>query len=222
MSQYEFESNQDGDWDDNEEVAWNEADWQNFLRKSDKEVARFITVYNKVKNDPDRLDAAATLMGWQRDDWSSVDEIELEEDEIQQARHLELDEVRKIDPYTIHRHPVFISSTALFSYLRASWEHFMWHNRKQPEASLSWSYCASLADAERHCLLAANCLDLGDFLLAVCHLKKAHSALNESMRLNRLFSHQSPKVFQNYLSETDLRMYDLRDIWLRIISDCRR
>ena len=161
-------------------------------------------------------------MGWQRDDWSSVDEIELEEDEIQQARHLELDEVRKIDPYTIHRHPVFISSTALFSYLRASWEHFMRHNRKQPEASLSWSYCASLADAERHCLLAANCLDLGDFLLAVCHLKKAHSALNESMRLNRLFSHQSPKVFQNYLSETDLRMYDLRDIWLRIISDCRR
>ena len=173
MSQYEFESNQDGDWDDNEEVAWNEADWQNFLRKSDKEVARFITVYNKVKNDPDRLDAAATLMGWQRDDWSSVDEIELEEDEIQQARHLELDEVRKIDPYTIHRHPVFISSTALFSYLRASWEHFMRHNRKQPEASLSWSYCASLADAERHCLLAANCLDLGDFLLAVCHLKKS-------------------------------------------------
>ena len=72
----------------------------------------------------------------------------------------------------------------------------MRHNRKQPEASLSWSYCASLADAERHCLLAANCLDLGDFLLAVCHLKKAHSALNESMRLNRLFSHQSPKVFQ--------------------------
>ena len=87
-------------------------------------------------------------MGWQRDDWSSVDEIELEEDEIQQARHLELDEVRKIDPYTIHRHPVFISSTAL-SYLRASWEHFMRHNRKQPETSLSWSYCASLADAER-------------------------------------------------------------------------
>ena len=31
MSQYEFESNQDGDWDDNEEVAWNEADWQNFF-----------------------------------------------------------------------------------------------------------------------------------------------------------------------------------------------
>ena len=54
MSQYEFESNHDGDWDDNEEVAWNEADWQNFLRKSDKEVARFITVYNKVKKNPDR------------------------------------------------------------------------------------------------------------------------------------------------------------------------
>ena len=57
MSQYEFESNHDGDWDDNEEVAWNEADWQDFLRKSDKEVARFITVYNKVKkNNSPHLD----------------------------------------------------------------------------------------------------------------------------------------------------------------------
>ena len=222
MSQYEFESNHDGDWDDNEEVAWNEADWQNFLRKSDKEVARFITVYNKVKENPDRLDAAAALMGWHRDDWSSTDEIDMEEEDLQQIRPLDVDEIRKMDPYTIHRHPVYISSTAFFSYLRASWEHLMRHNRKQPEPCLSWSYCGSLADAERHCLLAANCLDLGDFLLAVCHLKKAHSALNESMRLNRLFSHHSPKIFSKYLHELDLRMYDLREIWIRIIQDCNK
>ena len=97
MSQYEFESNHDGDWDDNEEVAWNEADWQDFLRKSDKEVARFITVYNKVKKNPDRLDAAASLMGWHRDDWSSTDEIDMDVDEIQQLRPLDIDEVKKMD-----------------------------------------------------------------------------------------------------------------------------
>ena len=70
-------------------------------------------------------------------------------------------------------------------------------------------------------MLAANSLDLGDYLLAVCHFKKAHSALNESMRLNRLFTHHSEKLFLKYLRETDIRMHDLREIWLRIIQDCR-
>jgi hypothetical protein len=222
MSQYEFESNHDGDWDDHEDIAWNEADWQKFLRNSDKEVARFIAAYNKVKSDPDRLDATATIMGWHRDDWSSMDEIDMDDEDLQKIRPVDIEEVRKMDPYTIHRHPVYISSTALFSYLRAAWDQLMRNNRKLPEASLSWSYSSSLADAEKHCVLAANCLDLGDFLLAICHLKKAHSALNESMRLNRLFSHHSEKFYTNYIKETDLRMHDLREIFLRIIQDCRR
>ena len=38
MSQYEFDNNQEGDWEENEDIAWNEAEWQNFLRKSEKEV----------------------------------------------------------------------------------------------------------------------------------------------------------------------------------------
>jgi hypothetical protein len=87
---------------------------------------------------------------------------------------------------------------------------------------LSWSYCASLSEGERHSALAANCLDLGDFLLAVCHLKKAHTALNESLRLNRLFTHQSDSVFETYQSESNMRLHDLREIWLRVMHDCRK
>ena len=45
MSQYDFENNQDGEWDDSGEVAWNEADWQKFLRNADKEISKFISAY---------------------------------------------------------------------------------------------------------------------------------------------------------------------------------
>ena len=38
MSQYDFDSNQEGDWEEPESTAWNEADWQVYLRKSDREV----------------------------------------------------------------------------------------------------------------------------------------------------------------------------------------
>jgi hypothetical protein len=220
MSQYEFENNNEGEWEENEDVAWNEADWQKFLRNADKDVSRFISAYNKVFEDPERLDAAAAIMGWHRDDWSSIDE-ELNEEEIKQLRPVEMEELKKMAPYTIHRHPIYLSSIGLYAYLRNSWEHFMRNNRNQPAPHLAWSYSASLADGERHSLLAANCLDLGDYLLAVCHFKKAHSALNESLRLNRLFTHQSEKVLIKYRNESNIRLHDLREIWLRVMHDCR-
>ena len=222
MSQYEFEGSNEGDWDENGDLAWNEADWQLFLRNSDKEVARFMAAYNKVKNQDDRLDAAANLMGWHKDDWSSSDEIEFDENDLPIVRPLDMEEINNMDPYTIHRHPIYITSNALFSYLRASWERLMRNNKEQNESELVWGYSVSLADAEKHCIIAANSLDLGDFLLAVCHFKKAHSALNESMRINRLFKHHLPKEIESYLEETNIRMHDLREIWLRVMSDCRR
>ena len=222
MSQYEFEGSNEGDWDENGDLAWNEADWQLFLRNSDKEVARFMAAYNKVKNQDDRLDAAANLMGWHRDDWSSADEIELDENDLPVIKSVDMEDLGNMDPYTIHRHPIYITSNALFSYLRASWEQFMRGNKASNESDLAWGYSVSLADAEKHCIMAANSLDLGDFLLAVCHFKKAHSALNESMRINRLFKHQNSKITKDYIEETDIRMHDLREIWLRVMSDCRK
>jgi hypothetical protein len=56
----------------------------------------------------------------------------------------------------------------------------------------------------------------------VGHFKKAHAALNESLRLNRLFTHQTEKVFQKYQKESNMRLHDLREIWLRVMHDCRK
>ncbi len=222
MNQYEFEGSNEGDWEEGGDLAWNESDWQVFLKNSDKEVARFIIAYNKVKDQDDRLDAAANLMGWHRDDWSSSDEIELDENDLPLIRPMEIEEVNNMDPYTIHRHPIYITSNALFSYLRASWEQLMRKNKESNSSNLVWGYSVSLADAEKHCIMAANSLDLGDFLLAVCHFKKAHSALNESMRINRLFKHHNSNKIKIYMEETNVRMHDLREIWIRVMNDCRR
>ena len=88
MSQYEFEGSNEGDWDDTGDLAWNESDWQVFLRNSDKEVVRFMTAYNQVKEQDDRLDAAASLMGWHRDDcYSSVLHSHIRLDHSQERIH---------------------------------------------------------------------------------------------------------------------------------------
>ena len=115
-----MKANNEGDWDDSEDLAWNESDWQIFLRNSDKEIARFLAAYNKVKDQDDRLDAAASLMGWHRDDWSSTDEIELEDNDFPIIKSLDIDDLNNIDPYTIHgfnlhfiKRTFFISSCIL-------------------------------------------------------------------------------------------------------------
>ena len=72
-----------------------------------------------------------------------------------------LDELHTIGPYTLHKHPSTYHPVVFLLPLRSSWEHMMMHNRSQPAPNLSWSFCASLADAERHSLLATTCLDLG-------------------------------------------------------------
>ena len=77
MSQYDFDSNQEGDWEDPENIAWNEADWQSYVRKSDGEISRFITAYNKSRHEQDRLAATAKVMGWHIEDWSCIDEFEI-------------------------------------------------------------------------------------------------------------------------------------------------
>lgn len=222
MSQYDYDGNQEGEWEEPESTVWNESDWQSYVRKSDSEISRFITAYNKSRHLPNRLEETSKIMGWAIEDWTCLDDLELDEDQFKEIRPVPMEDFQKLEPYTVHKHPVYVSATALFSFLRSSWEHMMMHNRVQPPAHLSWSYCASLADSEKHCILAATCLDLGDCLLALCHFKRAHTALNESMRLNRLFTHHSKKILQDYLEETFVRLHDLREIWLRVMNDCRR
>ena len=105
MSQYDFDSNQEGDWEEPENTAWNEADWQSYIRKSDREVSSFITAYNRCRNEPDRLEATSKIMGWAKEDWTCLEDIELDEEQLKEIRPVPLDELHKIEPYTVHKHP---------------------------------------------------------------------------------------------------------------------
>ena len=222
MSQYDFDNfHFDGEWDDAGEIAWGEAEWQKYLRDSDTEVTRFITIYNSVIERPDRLDEAAHLMGWDREDWAIVEE-ENEDGEEEQVSSEEPFDANA--PYTIHRHPVYIATTALYLHTRRNWEHFLSMAGSKTDSQFVWQYASSLRDGEMHASLGVQCLDLGDNQLAVCHFKQAHSALNETLRMNSLLSDLHPRLpsLSKYQEDVMKRLLDLREIWLRVIQECRR
>ena len=66
MSNFEFESYSEGEWDEQSELSWNEFDWQRFLMRHEEEVSRFNSFYNSSKGEPGRIDKVAHFYGMGR------------------------------------------------------------------------------------------------------------------------------------------------------------
>ena len=216
MSNPNFDHSE-GDWEEfSSEPSWGESQWRNYLQGSDKETERFLSAYNSVKNKPNHLDEVATLMGWDVEDISLTDEFTfIEEDEERLPSEI------SSAPYTLHKHPVFVFTRALYRYLHQSWEHYMLHSERSLTPKISWDYSNSLHQGEMNVLLSIQALDLGDYGLSICHLKNSLSALNQTLSLLDQLDHPSSKFLNGFRKEAQIRIYDLRELWIRVMGDCR-
>ena len=234
MANYESENFFDGDWDDKGDIAWNEFDWARYLQRCDAETAKFREVYRHLIDRPDRLDEAARKMGWDRDDWSASMEEEI--DETPNAEGFSIPDFSEFsndlrpenasseegDPYSAQRHPVYVVTRALALDI----EMFYMRLISQPElrisAALAWDSATSLRDVEMHVGMAVNSLDLGDFALAICYFKRCFTNLNKLLAdISRLSEFLPPRLSEPFTEKVSTRLFDLREIWLRVISECR-
>lgn len=221
MSDPNFDNPEGDDWEEfsSNEINWSETQWRNYLNGSDRDTARFLSIYDRVKDKPGHLDEVATLMGWDAEDISMTDEfsyMELEDD-----LPADQEEARESAPYTLHRHPVFVVTRALYRYLHQSWEHFMARSPQSIPPKLCWDYANSLHQAEMNVLLSIQALDLGDFGLSICHLKNSLCALNHSLALLNQLRHPNRAYLKSFLNENRIRLFDLRELWIRVMGDCR-
>lgn len=226
MANSNFEGQPEGDWDDRGNLTWSELDWQQFLHRREKEVARFLKFYDECPAEPtERLDWVARQIGWDTEDWSVsdfADEDDDSEDEEEDWRSEAGDggKMSDMDPYTLHRHPVYVVCTGLFLQLRYAWRAVLTERREAIDGLLSWDFAESLSEAEKHSLMAMQSMDMGDFILCVVHMKRALRGINLAMSLlpNLINLTEGNEAFQNGLFS---RLFDLREVCLRVIADCR-
>ncbi|MDP0498815.1 MAG: hypothetical protein Q7P63_01835 [Verrucomicrobiota bacterium JB022] len=222
MSNYNFDGSADGDWDEKGDLSWNEFDWQQFLKRQQKEISRFITFYDQHFEEADRLDKAANRMGWDVQDWSAA-EPEMDDDDDAPTSSLtgddEADEM-DLDPYTLHRHPVFVASAGLYAQVRYAWEIVVNRRFKQIDSRITWKFAQSLHDGEMNMVMALQSLDMGDYMLAVVHLKWVLRALNESLTLAPATAQYASDP-ADFLQQMRIRLFDLREICLRVMQDSR-
>ena len=222
MTNFNFEGQPEGDWEDRGNLTWSELEWQQFLQRQEKEVARFLRYYDECPAEPsERLDWVARQMGWDAEDWSISDfPDEGDEPEPWKPEEGEDFDISDTDPYTLHRHPVYVVCTGLFLQVRYLWRTTLKNESPGMDALLCWDFAESLNEAEKHSLMAMQSMDMGDFLLCVVHLKRSLRGLNLAMSLlpdlARLAS-LSDAFVQALVS----RMFDLREVSLRVMQDCR-
>ena len=221
MTEYNFESeDSEGNWDHfSNESNWSETQWRSYLRGTERDSARFLSIYNSLKDKQNHLDEVASLMGWDSEDISLTDDLSSEATENPDSNNSFSDTPNS--PYTLHKHPVYIVTKALYNYLNQSWEHFIEDEKNAVPANLCWKYSQSLHKGELNVLLSIQALDLGDYGLAICHLKNSLSALNKTLEVFDQLRHEDPDYLSAYLKELKIRIFDLRELWIRVMGDCR-
>jgi hypothetical protein len=208
MSKFDSDSGPEDPWDDRGELAWNEFDWERYLREQEESIQRYQRLYEAALRREDRIDFVAGQMDWESADEpeeaSAADGVEEEDDGV----------------YTLHKNPLYISTRAIFRSVIVPWERLGADPATVPQP-LAVRLLSALRHGETQAVEAIHALDFGDYAMAVTLFKRALSTLNESLAalqesaLSRTLSGAAWR-------DTALpRLFDLREIWLRAIAACR-
>ena len=167
MADFEYESNSDSEWDDSWETVWNEHDWEVYLANEKDQVRRYQKLYNKLARNQNRLDEVALFMGW--DTNADPQEQETADNAI---------EAISDQPYTLHKHPLYIASKALHDWLTERWAQHVSFCSEQISPVSALRIQKTISSSEQYGLLAVTALDLGDYALAIAYFKRGLSQIN--------------------------------------------
>jgi len=228
MSDFDTEGFFENEWDECGDLAWNEFDWERYLREQEDALHRYLAHYERLADHPERIDEVAHLMGW--DDGQHGGEAESPGGEAESAggeAETQQDGVPtssgsyRIEPYTVHKNPVFIATRAIYLSLKRSWERVAGDAAKinQPQA---FAIYGSLFRGEEPAILGVQALDLGDYAMAVSLFKRALQELNRTLALTSEPALAANRPFATWRDGAHPRLFDLREIWLRVIHECRQ
>ena len=79
----------------------------------------------------------------------------------------------------------------------------------------------SMHRGEEQAAQAIHALDFGDYAMAVSLFKRAMSVLNGSLALLNADAVARLPHVQSWREQALPRFFDLREVWLRVIAECR-
>jgi hypothetical protein len=126
----------------------------------------------------------------------------------------------KDEPYTLHKNPIFISTKAIYLSIKRPWEGIAAIPAKVPQA-MALDIHASIYRGEEQAMLAIQALDFGDYAMAISLFKRALGELNRTFALLNSGTAEKLSAVVAYREDAQPRLFDLREIWLRVMNECR-
>lgn len=219
MNNPDFDGFYEGDWDDRSEANWSEQDWLRYLRRHEREVHRFRHLYSALRTDTDRIDEVARHMGWDQEDWSLSEGPGDAEDTSTDS--LPEGEGDDLEPYTLHKHPVYIFTRGLYADLREAFEKLLGESPQAFDAATGWKLARAFDEGEHNAFMALQSQDLGDFALTLLHFKRSLHAMNRALAVVQGLRGGDSLALEIFRGEAMPRLFDLREVWLRVMNDCR-
>lgn len=224
MRNFDPDGPSENEWEERGDLAWNEFDWEKYLREQDDVLHRYLAFYEQLRGNPERLDEAAHLMGWDKEGWSSDSTDESGDDDAsdstQEDRGAEASDFDS-EPYTLQKNPVFIATKAIYLSLKRAWERVAAAPDRVPQP-LALAFLSSLHRGEEQATLGIHALDFGDYAMAISLFKRALRELNLSLSLldDKTVGHS--RALTHFRQDAMHRLFDLREIWLRVMNECRQ
>ena len=120
----------------------------------------------------------------------------------------------------MHKNPVFVATKAICLSLKRSWERIAVDPAKVPQP-LALAMQTSLYRGEEQAFLGVQALDLGDYAMAISLFKRGLEELNRTLALVTGPADTASRAFAVWRDDALPRFFDLREIWLRVMNECR-
>lgn len=216
MINQDSDNSSDNEGEDRSELSWTEMEWEKYLSEHEASVSEYLKHYDQLATTPDRIDEVARRLNWELETLDDpADELDDDDDDLENGFDADW------EPYTLHRNPVYVSSKALYVSLIANWERIAAHPGRISPA-LGLAVLGSLFRGRENALQAVQALDLGDYSLAICFFKRSLRELNDTLARLGAENTGDAQLLSRYRDYALPRLFDLREIWLRVMAECRQ
>ncbi len=211
MGNFDYDNYSDREGDDSWEADINEFDWERYLQREDDEVTKYQKLYNKLIRSQNRLDEVALFMGWETGNAAEKSDHSEEIPQLPLSEH----------PYTLHKHPLFVANKAIHGSIQEMWLQQATICSENLSALQALELQNSLSKSDYYGQLAVVAIDIGDYSLAIAYFKRGMSQINATFSLFEPLLEIDTPTLSTFVKQARIRLFDLRDIWLRVSSDCR-
>jgi hypothetical protein len=201
------------DFYDEPERAWDEYDWERFLQQQDSKTERYMELFEKYIDDPNRDQIIAQEMGWTHlldQPTEEVEEIEFEPDfEVEDEAEEETQEV-------FESHPLYQSAFSLTVWIDQLFDEVP----SVASSPLGVKLASHVAVASAKLAAALSDHETEEIGMTIAYLKRALRAISTAVEAATQMSYDGSLKSRQF-EELYQRLFQVRDSIIVMMGDLR-